>query len=140
MTLQVRASYTISGWQGDRLKRRVTDIVTDYAKALDDQLKEEIRKPQFAWPGQTIRRNASIVGSPRDIVDTGAFLRSQVRERVSATQVKFTWGNGGGVNYTGIILRGKGSNYPSRNWIEPALRNLPLEQFFAGAWVRRSGK
>ncbi len=135
-----RADYKISGWQGDRLKRRVTEILTDYAKALDDQLKEEIKAPQFSWPGPTRRKNGTLVTSPRDIVDTGAFLRSQRRERISPTEVRFTWGNETVVSYAGIILRGKGSSYPSRNWIKPALEAVPLEQFFARAWAQRSGR
>jgi hypothetical protein len=114
--------------------------MTEYGKAMDQQLKEEIKLVQFSWPGTTYRKNGTIERSPRDIVDTGAFLRSQRRTRLSATSVKYTWGGSSGVDYAGIILAGRSDTaaYPGRNWIEPALKNLPLDTFFAKAWTRKT--
>lgn len=93
MAVQVRATYKLTGWNAPQLKLRVANIMTAYGKAIDQQFKEEIQLVQFPWPGVTYRRNGTIEGSPRDIVDTGAFLRSQRRERLDATTIKFTWGN-----------------------------------------------
>ena len=141
MAIEIQASYSVSGWEGDRLKRRVVDILTDYAAAIDKQLKEEIKTVQFPWPGITYRRNGTIEGSPRDIVDLGNFWRSQKRNRISATEVRFTWGNSV-VTYAGIILKGRSDTaaYPGRNWIEPALKALPFESFFAQEWPKRFSK
>jgi hypothetical protein len=157
MTLNARATYKITGFRADQLKIRGPEILTRYAKALDDQFKAEIKDPQFNWPRTTRRYGALLnatnlktrakirasqdgrpyrtVGSPRDIVDSGNFLRSQTRTRVSATQIKFQWGGAYGVNYAGIILEGK-TGYPPRDWIKPGLDAVPLEQFFARAWAR----
>jgi hypothetical protein len=135
MTLNARATYKITGFRADQLKIRGPEILTRYAKALDDQFKAEIKDPQFNWPRATRRRNGQTVTSPRNIVDSGAFLRSQTRTRVSATQIKFQWGGAYGVNYAGIILEGK-TGYPGRDWIKPGLDAVPLEQFFARAWAR----
>ena len=114
--------------------------MTRYSKALDDQFKEEIKLPQFPWPNQTRRSNGSIAGSPRDIVDTGLFLASQRRERLSATEIKFTWGGTAAVDYAGRILTGKGARRgqvgPPRNWIKVALDKQPLEPFFAKEWQK----
>jgi hypothetical protein len=92
--------------------------------------------------GKTYRKNGSIEGSPRDIVDTGAFLASQRRTRLSATSIKFVWGGSGGVDYAGIILSGRPDTraYPGRNWILPALKNRPMEAFFAAEWRKLEGR
>ena len=140
MALQVQATYKLTGWNAPQLKLRVANIMTAYGKAIDRQFKEEIQLVQFPWPGTTYRRNGTIEGSPRDIVDTGAFLRSQRRERINATTLQFTWGNSG-VNYAGYILQGvPGKNYPARDWIKPALTNLPLDGFFRAEWSRLAGR
>lgn len=140
MTVSVRASFKLTGWNGNQLKLRVANIMTAYGKAVDQQLKEEIQLVQFPWPGTTYRKNSTIEGSPRDIVDTGAFLASQRRERLNATTIKFTWGSDG-VNYAGYILRGvPGKAYPARDWIKPALDNLPLDAFFRREWSRLAGR
>jgi hypothetical protein len=140
MAVQVQASYKLTGWNAPQLKLRVANIMTAYGKAMDQQLKEEIQLVQFPWPGTTYRKNGTIEGSPRDIVDTGAFLRSQRRERLNATTIKFTWGNSG-VNYAGYILQGvPGKNYPARDWIKPALDNQPLDRFFRAEWSRLAGR
>lgn len=109
---------------------------------MGQQLKEEIKLVQFSWPGTTYRRNGTIEGSPRDIVDTGRFLASQRSDRPTASTIVFTWGGSAGVNYAGIILKGRPDTaaYPGRNWILPALKNLPLDKFFAEKWDRLGGK
>ena len=132
----ITATWKLEGWNGDELRRRVPAIVTAYAAKLDLQLKEEIKTVQYPWPGVTYRKNGTIEGSPRDIVDTGAFLKSQNRRRDSPTQVTFTWGGVGGVTYAGIILQGKGASYPARDWIRPALEKVPLERYFRDEWSR----
>lgn len=138
--VSVKASFKLTGWNATQLKLRVPAIMTAYGKALDKQFKEEIQLVQFSWPVTTYRRNGTIEGSPRDIVDTGAFLRSQRRTRLNATTLQFTWGNSG-VTYAGYILRGvPGRNYPPRDWIGRALNNLPLEPFFRDQWQALSGR
>jgi len=140
MAIQVQATYKLTGWNAPQLKLRVANIMTAYGKAMDQQLKEEIQLVQFPWPGTTDRRNGTIEGSPRDIVDTGAFLASQRRERPNATTLTFSWGNSG-VNYAGYILQGvPGKNYPARDWIKPALNNLPLDRFFKAEWSKLAGR
>lgn len=138
----ITASYNLKKWNAPQLMIRVAAVMTAYGKAMDQQLKEEIKLVQFPWPRITYRRNGTIEGSPRDIVDTGAFLGSQRRTTLSATSIKFTWGGSGGVNYAGIILAGRPDTaaYPGRNWIELALNNLPMDRFFAAEWRKLEGR
>ena len=133
----IQSRLRITAFRSEELIRRVPKILTDYGKALDQQLKEEIKTEQFSWPGETRRRNGSTVTSPRDIVDTGAFLRSQRRRRINLTTIRFDWGGSGGVTYAGAIYQGiPGRNYPARDWIKPALDALPIGEFFAREWRR----
>lgn len=138
--VRVNAKFKLTGWNAPQLKLRVAAVLTAYGKALDQQFKEEIQLPQFPWPNPTRRSNGAIVGSPRNIVDTGAFLASQRRERPDATTLRFTWGGEGGVTYAGRILTGEGARWgadgPPRNWIALALQKQPLDQFFAAEWRR----
>jgi hypothetical protein len=137
----VRASYRLQGWNSTQLRLRVPAILTAYGKAIDAQFKEEIKTVQFSWPRRTYRKNGTIEGSPRDIVDLGGFLRSQRRDRVDATTLRFSWN----VPYASLIFNGyttnKGNVCPPRNWIKPALEAQPLDRFFADQWkalARRS--
>ncbi len=139
MTAFIQANLRLTNLRTEDLIRRVPKIVSDYGGVLDKQLKEEIQRVQFSWPGETRRRNGEIAGSPRDIVDTGAFLRSQRRTRVNLTTVRFTWGGSGGVTYAGYIYQGiPGKSYPARDWIKPALEAEPIAPFFAREWRRFS--
>ncbi len=127
-----------SALKSEELIRRLPAILTTYGKELDQQLKEEIKTVQFPWTDRlTYRRNGTIEGTPRDIVDTGAFLRSQRRRRVNVNTIRFTWGGAGGVTYAGYIYEGiKEKNYPARDWIAPALDALPIGLFFVREWTR----
>jgi hypothetical protein len=142
MAVQVKATYKLTGWNSTQLKLRVPAILTAYGSVMDKQLKEEIQTVQFGWPRPTKRRNNSTVSSPRDIVDLGGFLRSQRRDRPSATQLRFTWDakSDKGFPYAPLILTGyttsRGTVVPGRNWIQPALEAVPLDQFFAREWRR----
>lgn len=145
MAVQVKATYKLTGWNAPQLKLRIPVILTKYGGVLDKQLKEEIQTAQFSWPRQTKRRNNSTVSSPRDIVDLGGFLRSQRRDRPSATQLRFSWDvkSKSGFAYAPLILTGyttsKGTVVPGRNWIKPALSTEPLDRFFAAEWKRLAG-
>ena len=145
MAVQVKASFKLKGWKGNQLQLRVPTFLTKYGAVIGQKLKEEIQTPQFAWPRSTKRRNGQTVSSPRDIVDLGGLLRSQRRDRPSATELRYTWEtkSSNGFMYAGLILTGyttsKGTVVPGRNWIKPALDKQPLEKFFAEKWRRLDG-
>lgn len=132
----IRADFDLTGWNAVNLRNRVPVILSNYADRLGPEFKEQIRAVQYDWPRETERSDGRKVGSPRDIVDTGAFLNSQVRRRDSATQIRFVWG-GGSVTYAGYILNGiPERNYPARDWISPTLGRHPIDRFFRDEWNR----
>lgn len=136
MAFSTSATFRLTKWTGPELIRRVPKILTDYGAVMDQQLKEEIKTVQFTWPRQTRRKNKTTVGSPRDIVDLGGFLRSQERQRPSLTELRFVWN----APYAPLIFNGyttnKGTVAPPRNWIKPALDKVPLDDFFREQWAR----
>jgi hypothetical protein len=137
---EIKATLELKGWNATQLKLRVPTILTRYGDVMDKQLKEEIQTVQFDWPRKTRRRNGTVVGSPRDIVDTGNFLRSQRRNFDGRTTLTFTWDakSDDGYMYAGGILTGyttnRGTVVPARNWIKPALDKHPLDAFFITEW------
>ena len=159
MAVRVTATYKLTGWNSTQLNNRVASIMAKYDKAIFPQFQEEIKRVQFEWPNttgrygrlrkaKTIKRSLEIfaeqgfkagvtVGSPRDIVDSGDFLRSQERIRsTKPTELRYRWN----APYAQYIYNGfeasNGAILPGRDWIKPALEAVPLEQFFAREWRR----
>ena len=95
-------------------------VVADLADAFQGLIEAKI----YDWPNTTQRKNGSVVSSPRDIVDTGEFKRSQRTERLSPSVFQFVWD----AQYAAYIYYGyrtlSGSQMPGRDWISPALTNL----------------
>lgn len=139
---EINAKLELKGWNATQLKLRIPTIIRAYGDVMDSQLKEEIKTVQFSWPNETKRRNGTIAGTTRDIVDTGNFLRSQRRDYPDATTLRFTWDakSDRGFMYAGIILTGyttkTGKAMPPRNWIKPVLDKYPLNAFFIAEWRR----
>ena len=112
-----------------------------YTEKLADQFQNEIEAVQWPWTSrQTRRRNGQLAGSPRDIVDTGQLRDSQQAPVITTNKdglmVFYQWT----APYAYIVLgdpnaRGFGgavkANYPARNWINLALKKLPMEPFIA---------
>lgn len=148
MTLQFTA------WNADRLlRRKPRRILSDYGDLLGPQLQNEIAKPQFTWPNVTRRINGRVVGSPRDIVDTGRFIDSQTEPRVSEDEGGVSMTIGWTEPYAADIYKGVvGDDYVSaggviqttdpkkaRDWITPALKAQPFRSYFFKRWQELEG-
>lgn len=100
------------------------------AEEFANQCQEEITTPQWTWDGVTYRQNGTVVGSPRDIVDTETLLRSQRLERISDWEYRIAYE----VNYAAIVHEGailkNGKEYPARPWIDAAIANLDVAEYF----------
>lgn len=161
---EIKATLELKGWNAAQLALRVPVIMERYGTVMDRQLKEEIKAVQYPWPRETkrygklskttnLKKRAAIraaqgglpyrlVGSPRDIVDSGDFLASQRKEfNQSKSQLTFTWDakSDKGFMYAGLILTGyvvgpRSTVVPPRNWIKPALDKHPLDGFFIREW------
>lgn len=141
MSVRINATLRINRWEGARFIQRVPRVLAAYGQELNTQLREEITTAQFTWPRRTQRRNGLSVTSPRDIYDTGEFLRSQTLATSGRNRLTFTWNPQGdnGFPYARLIFTGyttnRGSLVPGRDWMTPALVNLPPQRFFAQQWA-----
>ena len=115
----------------DRLER----AFERYSQLLEAQFTKEIGTKQFTWPAEykTTRgsynrkgKGRESVGSPRDIVDSGALRQSIVRTQSGPFSYRYTWN----VDYSVYVLQGyrtkAGNEMPARDWNTPALFRLPI--------------
>jgi hypothetical protein len=139
--IRLTATVRITGWRGRQLEQRIPRILTAYGQTLGTQLREEINTAQFSWPRATRRSRGQTVTSPRDIVDTGEFLRSQTLTTAGINRLAFTWNpvSPGGFPYARPIFTGyttnRGTVVPGRDWMTPALQHQPMARFFAEQWA-----
>jgi hypothetical protein len=96
--------------------------------ALAELFKQEqiaqIEQDKWGWPNETHRRNGSVVGSPRDIVDTGELRDSLRLEPVSPTEVIYSYDcNHAIIVHQGATLKG-GGKIPPRPWVDAAAAEL----------------
>ena len=144
MKVNAKARFNPGNLGPAQFAERTATILRQYDKVIFPAFKDEIRAVQYNWPRPTRRSRGQVVTSPRDIVDTGAFIRSQIRKTTGpqSLELAYSWGGGRyGVNYAGIILAGiPERGYPGRDWIKPALDKHPLDAFFIAAWRQLSSK
>jgi hypothetical protein len=105
-----------------------------YSQRLEAQFTKEIGTKQFSWPSEykTTRgsynrkgKGRESVGSPRDIIDSGALRQSIQRTQTGKFAYRYSWN----VDYSLYVLKGyrtsAGNQMPARDWITPALFKLP---------------
>jgi hypothetical protein len=144
---RIRATVT---WDLAKLEKRVDQILENYGPLISFQLQEEISKDQFVYTNDegdrvvTRRKNRQVVGSPRDIVDTGQLLNSQTNPDVGGGVLMIQWR----APYSLAVLRGgytvesQRGNYTAkpRDWITPALREQPFKPYVLRQWRQLSGQ
>lgn len=93
------------------------DIVVE---AQGEAFQEAIASDRWEWPRETLRQNKDLVGSPRDIVDTGELYDSLVISRTS-NAADYTWE----ADYAAIVHDGattkNGTELPARPWTKIGL-------------------
>lgn len=134
----------ITRWRADRILAKGPRILNEYGPQIGFQLQQEISKEQFEYtddqgrPVITSRNNGQVVGSPRDIVDSGKLLNSQSAPSVEGNTLRIAWG----APYSKAVLEGGylvgtvRNSYIAkpRDWITPALREKPLLPFLVQRW------
>jgi len=106
------------------ISQRTFSRAMDWA---DNDFDQQITSDQWDWKGpdgRTRRKNGTTVTEPRDIVDSGALLRSKQRNNINSSTTEFTWtaDHAEGV-HDGYVARGGGTN-PARPWTEPTLEEI----------------
>ena len=103
-------------------------IETSLSQALDSAMQSN----SWSWPGQTLRRNGSTAGTSRDIIDTGALMRSKrlkvdFKQTKASLSIRYTSPYAAMVHYGGYITPygrpGRGAvSIQGRPWITATLQ------------------
>jgi hypothetical protein len=109
------------------LQSALEDIAQPYGEALRAANEAIV----YEWPRQTFRSNGQLVGSPRNIVDTGAHRDSQSLE-IGDGELVFTWNT----PYSAEIYTGT-QDRPPRRWDQVAQDSFNIEQEYANALEKR---
>jgi hypothetical protein len=100
------------------IQQALTKTIDAVAQTADQSMTDE----RWQWDGYTVRRNGQVVGSPRDIVDTGELYRSRTMPIVSGDVASFEYLS----DYADEVHR-------DRPWLTTALLETDIESIFAEA-------
>jgi hypothetical protein len=107
------------------LSNVVDAVHQSWAETIDEietANRTAIQSWRYQWPRSTQRQNGELVGSPRDIVDTGKLLENQYVDRQSSETFELGWN----VDYAAQVHEGttskSGVHYPARRWTQEAIR------------------
>jgi hypothetical protein len=101
--------------------QKISQAFEKACKKFGEEHQSAISSKSYSWGRSTKRKNRSIVGSPRDIVDTGELKNSYAFIRTSSTRFELRWN----AKHASTVFYGK-ANYPSRNWHLLAKRSFSL--------------
>ncbi|MEH1785578.1 MAG: hypothetical protein V7L23_08300 [Nostoc sp.] len=101
----------------DSVINRAFDVVVEaQGEAFQNALTSDI----WEWPRETLRQNKDLVGSPRDIYDTGELYDSLAISRTGSA-AEYTWE----ADYATIVHDGattkNGTELPARPWTHVGL-------------------
>jgi hypothetical protein len=106
------------------------EMVSEFAQEINFQVEDS----KWNWPRETVRKNGSVVGSPRNIVDTGELKNSQFIEDFSDTYkvIGYTADHAALVHEGYQIERNDGTvtDVPARPFIDTAIEDYnPIEAY-----------
>lgn len=126
---------TTVNFNSDALEAKVRQAFASYSQLLEAEFTKQITAKQFNWPTKTQRGrynrgsgSKQTVGSPRDIIDSGAFRQSQLRTQVTPYVYRYSWLGYAAPIYFGYKTQA-GNQMPKRDWITPALTKFPISVF-----------
>ena len=100
----------------------------ELANASQDAIESKI----YPWDTATLRKNGSVVTSPRDIVDTGE-LRDSLELDIGKRRTNLTWDVDYAIQVHEGYARRDGSEAPARPWTVVAIESIDLAEVFAVA-------
>ena len=107
-------------WNGDSVLLAIQVGFLDTNDEVNELIKVETEDEKWAWSRTTRRKNGEIVTSPRNIVDTGAFLQSisgkPLNLEVYEHRIDVPYA-------TKVVIGGK--NYPARNVFQKPMEEFP---------------
>ena len=113
------------------IESKLSTAIAAYSKEIDQNLDHQFFDSKWEWPRLTRRRSGQLVGSPRNIIDTGELLNSkQGPTPVGGGKIGRRWF--WNTPYASLVKNGyisrTGEVVPARDWILAALRELPFAE------------
>lgn len=123
------------------VERAFSRFAEEYGEYLNSFLTEPVRP----YPRETVRENGEVVGSPRDVVDTGELVESFEAEVVTAgggffgrlfgrgasAAIEFKW-NAAHAEFVYMGWNAEGNKpVPPYPWVAIAEAQQPPQEFFA---------
>jgi hypothetical protein len=113
MSVTVRMDSSGGRARAEAAARRATQVVMGELSAAFQQ---SFTAVAWNWPRQTVRSNGSIVGSPRNLIDTANLRQSHSWQMTGPYQATFRWSASYATAvHEGAVLRG-GTRLPPRPW------------------------
>lgn len=75
----------------NRILAAVDAAWVEEMEAVERAFVEAISDDRYEWLNQTLRQNGDVVGSPRNIVDTGKLVGSQYLNTIAPGEAEFGW-------------------------------------------------
>ncbi len=111
----------------NKINNAITKSFDTAVEALADSCQEAIASEVWEWPRQTLRQNSDIVGSPRDIVDTGKLYDSLVISR-RADAAELTWeAPHATIVHDGATTK-NGGELPARPWTKRGIEDCDVAE------------
>lgn len=115
----------------NQINQRIEQAFQKTNEDLKAEFKKQIETVQWFWPNTTQRRNNTVVGSPRDIVDLGVLRDSQSLTKIDANTYEHHW-SAPYAKYVRLGYRTRnGRSMPPRDWIGKGLQVVDPAQRFA---------
>ena len=131
----------VKEYEGNKLRQLRGINQRTFQRAMDwadNDFDQQMASSKWDWnENQTRRKNGQLVGSPRDIIDTGDLLQSKERVQVNRSTVDFIWKDDvAELVHDGGTTRNGGA-YPARPWTEPVLDEI---DDMIGTMLRNGGR
>lgn len=122
---------TINQWNDASIILAGQLAFSDAGDRVTELIRVETEDNKWSWPRTTFRQSGQVVNSPRDVVDSGAFLNSIEGRLVDLN----TYEHHIGVDYAlNVVLGERGK--PARNVFEaPIERYLDLTVGYASTYL-----
>lgn len=124
----------------DAIDRAFDRLVAEF----EDLQIEQLEAVRWKWADRvTVRQSGQVVGSPRDIVDTGKLRDSLNVTDVGNTHVRYEYQE----DYAGLVHQGfdgvgkagQPENYPARPWVTTTVDENDLLAIFCGYLAEELG-
>lgn len=118
--------------------RKVVRAWRQAAEVYAQQCQTELSSSKWDWDGDTVRSDGTVVGSPRDVVDTEDLIDSQqrvkVQEKPGEIIASIEWDS----DHATVVHEGRTDTdeYDGRPWTHTALQAVDMAQTF-GEKLRR---